>query len=134
MMSENTLTEKKSKVILKKVNSSKSSISKTIKSNSKVLEIGPLENIFPCSESKILDFLVTFQDYDYSISDIAENSGVGFKTTLGVVKHLKDQQVIINTRNVGRALMFKLNIESNQAKSISTLALNIATRQIKNKK
>lgn len=134
MMSENTLTGKKSKVILKKIKSSKGSISKTIKSNSKVLEIGPLENVFPCSESKILDFLVTFQDYDYSISDIAENSGVGFKTTLGVVKHLEDQQVIINTRNVGRALMFKLNTESNQAKSISTLALNIATRRIKNKK
>ena len=104
---------------------------KVQKTKVKVLELGPLESIFPCSESKVLDFLVAFQDYDYSISDIATHSGIGFKTTLGVVKHLKDQNVIVNTRNVGRALMFKLNLDSKQAKSISTLALHIATRRVK---
>jgi len=108
----------------------KKSVSKT-KTQGKVLEIGPLEYVFPCSESKVLDFLVAFQDYDYSISDIATHSGIGFKTTLGVVKHLEDQQVIVNTRNVGRALMFKLNLDSSQAKSISKLALDIATRRAK---
>lgn len=98
----------------------------------KVLEIGPLESMFPCSESKILDFLVVFQEYDYSISDIAENSGVGFKTTLGVVKNLEIQQVIVNTRNVGRAKMYKLNLESSEANVINKLALGIATVRAEN--
>ena len=110
----------------------KKNISKTTqKTKPKVLELGPLENVFPCSESKVLDFLVAFQEYDYSISDIATHSGIGFKTTLGIIKHLQNQQVIVNTRNVGRALMFKLNLDSTQAKSISTLALHIATRRVK---
>lgn len=107
-------------------------ISKTTqKTKTKVLELGPLEEVFPGSESKVLDFLVTFQDYDYSISDIATHSGIGFKTTLGIIKHLQDQQVIVNTRNVGRALMFKLNLDSKKAKIISDLALNIATSRVK---
>ncbi|MCE2505803.1 MAG: hypothetical protein J4F36_04920 [Nitrosopumilaceae archaeon] len=107
----------------------KSTISKN--SSGKVLEIGPLESMFPCSESKILDFLVTFQEFDYSISDIADNSGIGFKTTLGVIKHLEKQKVIVNTRNVGRALMYKLNLDSKQAQSISRLATDTAVKRIK---
>lgn len=104
----------------------------TVSKKDKVLECGPLESMFPCSESKILDFLVTFQEYDYSISDIAEHSGVGFKTTLGVVKNLEMQQVILNTRNVGRAKMYKLNLESPEANGINKLALGIAVTRAGN--
>lgn len=100
----------------------------------KVLECGPLESMFPCSESKILDFLVTFQEYDYSISDIAEHSGIGFKTALEVVKDLEEQQVIVKTRNVGRALMYKLNLDSKHAQSINRLATDIAIRDVKENK
>jgi len=94
-----------------------------------VLEIGPLESVFPGSVSKILDFLVTFRDYDYSISDISKNSGVGFKTTLNQIHRLEDQGVVQNTRSVGKATMYKLNPVSNQVKSINKLALDIATRR-----
>ena len=100
----------------------------------KVLELGPLEEVFSGSESKILDFLVVFQEYDYSISDIATNSGIGFKTTLGIIKHLEEQQIIVNTRNVGRALMYRLNPDSKKAKKISSLALHIATSRLKENK
>ncbi|HUT05651.1 MAG TPA: hypothetical protein VMW74_03050 [Nitrosopumilaceae archaeon] len=101
---------------------------------SKVLEKGPLESIFSGSESKILDFLIAFQEYDYSISDIAKNSGVGFKTTLGVIRKLELQNIILKERTVGRAQMYKLNLESEQAKSISSLSLNIATESAMEKK
>ena len=97
--------------------------------DSKVLEKGPLESVFPCSESKILDFLITFQDYDYSISDISKNSGVGFKTTLGIIRNLETKNIILKERTVGRAQMYRLNIDSDHAKSISNLALNIATER-----
>lgn len=104
----------------------------SISKKDKALECGPLESMFPCSESKILDFLVTFQEYDYSISDIAEHSGIGFKTTLGVVKNLEMQKIIVNTRNVGRAKMYKLNLESSEANGINKLALGIAATRAEN--
>ena len=100
------------------------------KETDKVIEIGPLESVFPCSVSKILDFLVTFRDYDYSISDVSKNSGVGFKTTLNEIHRLEDQGVVKNTRSVGKATMYKLNPVSDQAKSINKLAMDIATRRM----
>jgi len=97
---------------------------------SKTLECGPLEYAMPCSRSKILDFLLTFRDFDYSISDIARNSGLSFKTGLNEVRKLEETKFIVNSRNVGKAVMFKLNMDSPQVKSLSKLAMEIATARI----
>jgi len=98
-------------------------------SKSKVLENGPLESIFPGSTSKILDFLATFKDWDYSISDISRNAGLSFKTALGEVKNLESQDVIFQTRNVGKANMYKLNLDSNQGHYIDKLIFEIAKKR-----
>ena len=103
-------------------------ISKTI--TQKALELGPLESVFPCSASKILDFLVTFKDFDYSISDISKNSGVGFKTTLSEIHKLEESWVIQRTRTVGKAIMYRLNADSSQARSIKNLAFEIASKRV----
>lgn len=108
----------------------KSFSGKVSKTSTKILEVGPLESVFPGSESKILDFMATMRDFDYSISDISKNSGVGFKTTLGIVHKFERQNVFKNTRPVGKALMYKLNLESSQAESISKLAFEIAKKRI----
>ena len=81
-------------------------------------------------ESKILDHVVTMRDFDYSISDIARISGVNFKTTLGVIHKLEEQDVIKRTRTVGKAIIYQLNPNSAQAKSISTLAFEIAKKRV----
>ena len=92
----------------------------------KTVEAGPLTSVFPCSQSRILDHMVTMRDFDYSVSDISRTSGVGIKTALGVVHGLETQGVLLRTRNVGKAIMYKLNLDSTQAKSISKLAFEIA--------
>ncbi len=100
----------------------------------KVLESGPLESMFPTSTSKILDFLVTFKEFDYSISDIAKNSGISYKTAFDEVKNLEQQGVIKNTRLVGKATMFQLNAKSTQAHYIEKLAFEIAKKRINESK
>lgn len=104
---------------------------KTRKASKKTAEIGPLAATFPCSESKILDHMVSMKDFDYSISDISKISGVGFKTALGVVHKLEDQKVLKRTRHVGNAIMYELNSGSAQAKSIERLAFEIAKKRIR---
>ncbi|MEM2786079.1 MAG: winged helix-turn-helix domain-containing protein [Candidatus Nitrosotenuis sp.] len=100
------------------------------KSSTKALEEGPLESMFPCSASKILDFLCVFKKYDYSISDIAKNSGITFKTALHEVRKLEKQQVIVNSRTVGNAKMYQLNPDSVQAQSINKLAMDLAFKRL----
>jgi DNA-binding Lrp family transcriptional regulator len=100
----------------------------------KVLQNGPLESVFPGSTSKILDFLATFKNWDYSVSDIAKNSGISFKTALNEIKNLEQQEVILRTRTVGKAIMYKLNLESKQGFYIDKLVLEIATKRAKSSK
>ena len=94
---------------------------------------GPLTSTFPCSESKILDHMVSMRDFDYSISDISKISGVGFKTTLNIIHKLEEQGVLKRTRQIGNALLYRLNLDSTQAKSINKLAFEIAKKRIREK-
>ena len=98
-------------------------------SKTKVLEKGPLESVFPGSTSKILDFLATFKDWDYSVSDISRNVGLSFKTTLNEIRNLSDQEIILKTRNVGKSNMYKLNLDSKQGQYIDKLVSAIAKRR-----
>ncbi|MGB9003656.1 MAG: helix-turn-helix domain-containing protein [Nitrosotalea sp.] len=102
---------------------------KTPVSKNKALQIGPLESVFPGSTSKILDFLSTFKDWDYSVSDIAKNSGVSFKTALNEIKNLEQQEVVSRTRTVGKAIMYKLNLGSKQGFHIDKLVFEIGKKR-----
>ncbi len=115
----------------KKSGTNLSSRKKTVSKH--ITEIGPLTSIFPCSESRILDHIVTMKDFDYSISDISKISEVGFKTTLNIVHRLEDQGVLKRTRKIGNAILYKLNPDSAQAKSIWHLAFEIAKKRIREK-
>jgi hypothetical protein len=98
-------------------------------SGNKALQSGPLESVFPGSTSKVLDFLATFKDWDYSVSDIAKNSGISFKTALNEIKNLEQQGVLSRTRTVGKAIMYKLNLDSKQGFYIDKLIFEIATKR-----
>ena len=87
---------------------------------------GPLERLFPCSESKILDHVIAMKDFDYSISEISRISGVGFKTTLGIVHKLEEENILRRTRNVGRAIMYRFELDSPRSKAVENLAFRLA--------
>ena len=110
-----------------KLSSRKETVSKNM------TEVGPLASTFPCSESRILDDMVTMKDFDYSISDISKISGVGFKTTLNIIHTLEDQGVLKRTRKIGNAILYKMNPDSAQAKSIGRLAFEIAKKRMQEK-
>ena len=63
-------------------------------------------------KNKVLDFLIIAQDFDYSLKDIATHSGISYPC----MKQLKNELVggswIIQTRKVGNAQMYKLNLKS----------------------
>jgi len=89
---------------------------------SKALESGPLERLFNGSAlARILDFLATFREWDYSKSDIAQNSGVSFRTALRLLEKLEALGLVKQTRRVGRAQMYKLNLESGAIKALVAL-------------
>ena len=62
----------------------------------------------------LLDFLIESRGLDYSLTDIAENSNIGWTTLHRIWKKLENFKIVIFTREIGRAKLFKLN-ESNQS-------------------
>ncbi|MBD3249024.1 hypothetical protein GF336_03190 [Candidatus Woesearchaeota archaeon] len=61
---------------------------------------------------KVLDFLIVNEDFDYSMTDIAALSGVGYSTLKLFWKKLEKEGIVAHTRTVGKAKMYKLDISN----------------------
>ena len=76
-----------------------------------------MESLFLKSEgdnpkNRIWDFLITYQEYDHSMKDIAKQSKVAYSTLKLLWPYFEDNGIAIQTRNVGKAKMYKLNMKN----------------------
>ena len=58
---------------------------------------------------RVLDYLLTERDLDFSITDIAKNAGIGRSTLYRIWNDLIKNEIIISTRIIGKAKLYKLN-------------------------
>lgn len=70
---------------------------------------------------KILDHLITGRELDFSLSDIAEGSDVGWMTVHRVLPKLLKLGLVKHTRVIGQAKMFKINAENQIAQELIKL-------------
>ena len=61
---------------------------------------------------KVLDFLMVGKDFDYSLTEIAEESKVGWTAFSKVWKVFLEKEIVVHTRDIGRATLFKLNTDN----------------------
>ena len=61
---------------------------------------------------RVLDMLITGRELDYSISDIAEQSGIGRATFYRMMDELLRNKMIIATRRFGNIQLYKINLEN----------------------
>ncbi|OGJ12469.1 hypothetical protein A3K82_02940 [Candidatus Pacearchaeota archaeon RBG_19FT_COMBO_34_9] len=61
---------------------------------------------------RVLEFLIEGRELDYSISDIAEGAEIGRTTLFRIFEDLVKTGIIIPTREIGNAKLFKLNIKN----------------------
>lgn len=58
---------------------------------------------------RVLDYLLTEREIDFSISDLAQNVGIGRATLYRIWDALLKNKLIVPTRTIGKAKLFKLN-------------------------
>ncbi|MDR2719256.1 MAG: hypothetical protein LBC03_00400 [Nitrososphaerota archaeon] len=92
---------------------------------------GPLERIFQSITAKILDFLITYQEYDYSKQDIAKYSGVSYPHTLKNLDRLEQQGLIIHTRKSGHSHMYKYNTQNPTATLLNKFIQSLTNDEYK---
>lgn len=67
---------------------------------------------------RILDYLLTERELDFSITDMAENAGIGRATLYRMWDSLIQHSMIVPTREIGKAKLFQLNIENPKIKKL----------------
>jgi len=67
---------------------------------------------------KVLDFLIEGRELDYSLTDIAKNSGVGWTTLHRIWDNMLGLRLVKQTRVIGKAKLFRLNMESDVVKKL----------------
>jgi len=70
---------------------------------------------------RVLDFLIEGRGLDYSLSDITENSDIGWTTLHRIWEKLVQLNIVVPTREIGRAKLFKLNEENPAVKKLINL-------------
>jgi len=73
---------------------------------------------------KVLDFLITFQLFDYPMTEIAKNSGVSYSTLQAFWDKLVRNNIVVKTRRVGKSDLYKLNTKNPAVKQLITLDWN----------
>ena len=79
-------------------------------------------------QTKILDFLSDHPDYDYSISEIAKQAQVSRPTVYKIKDILIKKGLIIQTREQGNSLLYKLNIDNKLVQIILKFDFEIAKK------
>ena len=82
-------------------------------------------------KARILDFLLMFPKFDYPLTDIARNSNVGYSTLQLLWPDFVKREIVIQTRTIGKAKLFKLNEESPIVKEMLNWSWNL-TKEVVN--
>jgi DNA-binding Lrp family transcriptional regulator len=80
------------------------------------------------STAKILDFFLDHKEYDYSVSEIAEKTGLSFRTIIKEIPKMEKLGLIINRRKVGRAILYKLNDNEESVAMLEKFSLLISQK------
>jgi len=74
---------------------------------------------------KVLDFMITYQLFDYPLTEIAKNSGVSYSTLQTFWDKLERNNIVVKTRRVGKSDLYKLNTENPAIKQLIKLDWNL---------
>lgn len=74
---------------------------------------------------KVLDFLISFQLFDYPLTEIAKNAGVSYSTMQTFWGNLVKNKMVIKTRRIGKSDLYKLNTVNPAIKQLIKLDWNL---------
>lgn len=78
---------------------------------------------------RVMEFLITFQDYDYSMKEIAKNAEIGYTTLKEFWQEFVKRRIVKKTRIVGKAKMFKLNLDNKEVQLFVKLYWTVIEQQ-----
>ena len=81
---------------------------------------------------RILQYLIEGRKFDYTLTDLARNSGVSWATLYTIFPKLLKYEITKKVREVGRAKLYKINEENKIAKYFIQLYDYVIEMKLKN--
>ncbi len=79
-------------------------------------------------QTKVLDFLADHPYYEYTVTELAEKTGVSKPTIYKVIRNLLKERLIVVSRKIGRSKLYKLNTGDEIVKTILKFEFEIAKK------
>ena len=70
---------------------------------------------------RVLEYLLEGRELDHSIGDIAEGAGINRVTLFRMRDEIEKSKIIVHTRNIGNAKLYKLDINNPYVKILINL-------------
>ena len=84
-------------------------------------------------KNKVLDFLITYSELDYSLKEISDYSGAGYSTIKLLIKRLEKDKWIIPTRKISKIVLYKLNTENPEVKRFIDFYWEVIDSEVRHK-
>jgi|TARA_Y100000310_G_C20634890_1_gene790637 predicted transcriptional regulator len=85
-------------------------------------------------KNKVLDFLITNSELDYSLKEISKYSGAGYSTVKILIKKLVKDKWIVATRKISKIILYKLNTEKPEVAKFIEFYWEVIEQEIQSKK
>ena len=82
---------------------------------------------------KVLDFLLTERELDFSISDMARNAEIGRATLYRIWDELVRNEIVIPTRVIGKSKLYKLNTNNFKIKKLIEIDDTLILEELRSK-
>ena len=89
-----------------------------------------LEFVGDTPVNRLLDFFMTGRDFDYTLTDLAKKSNISWSTLHRIFPRLVKNKMVKQTREVGRAKLYKLNTDDLIVKKFVALYDTIILQQL----
>lgn len=79
---------------------------------------------------RLLEFLIEGRFFDYTLTDISEKADVSWRTLHRIWPNFVKNEIVIITRTIGRAKLYKLNMENPNVIKLVELFDNLLEQNI----
>ena len=90
-----------------------------------------LDHVGDNPRMRILQYLIEGRDFDYTLTDML-NAGVSWGTLNALIPKLLELGVVIKTRKIGRATLYKINQNNIAVKQLIDLYEHLLLQKLEN--
>ncbi len=92
-----------------------------------------LKHVGDSPRMRVLQYLIEGRDFDYTLTDML-HAGISWGTINSLIPELLTLGIVVKTRKIGRATLYKINRENETAKQLMKLYDTLLLQELHKKK